>query len=79
MTHEQLTVSVAIASRKTAVARTDKVFSELTEEQFLNEMAPGRNRIIYLNWSPHYGGERQPFQRDRSVAINSRLLGRHGI
>jgi hypothetical protein len=37
MTHEQLTVSVAIASWKTAVARTDKVFSELTEEQFLKE------------------------------------------
>ena len=48
MTHEQLTVSVAIASWKTAVARTDKVFSELTEEQFLKEIAPGRNRIIYL-------------------------------
>jgi hypothetical protein len=43
VTHEQLTVSVAIASRKTAVARTDKVFSELTEEQFLKEIAPGRN------------------------------------
>jgi len=48
MTHEQLTASVAIASWKTAVARTDKVFSELTEEQFLKEIAPGRNRIIYL-------------------------------
>src|SRR5215472_1118178 len=34
MTHEQLTASVAIAYWKIAVARTDKVFSELTEEQF---------------------------------------------
>jgi hypothetical protein len=48
MTHEQLTVSVAIASWKNTVGRADKVFSALTDEQFLQEVAPGRNRIIYL-------------------------------
>ncbi len=48
MTNEQLTVSVAIASWKNTVGRADKVFSVLTEEQFLREVAPGRNRIIYL-------------------------------
>lgn len=48
MTHEQLTVSVAIASWKNTVERADKVFSALPEEQFLQEVAPGRNRVIYL-------------------------------
>jgi DinB superfamily len=48
MTHEELTVSVAIASWKNTVERADKVFSTLTDEQFLQEVAPGRNRIIYL-------------------------------
>jgi len=48
MTHEQLTVSVAIASWKNAVGRVDKILSELTEEQFLQEVAPGKNRIVYL-------------------------------
>jgi hypothetical protein len=48
MTYEQLTVSVAIASWKNTIGRADKVFSALTEEQFRHEVAPGRNRIIYL-------------------------------
>jgi hypothetical protein len=48
MAHEQLAVSVAIASWKNTVGRADKIFSALTEEQFLREVAPGRNRIIYL-------------------------------
>jgi hypothetical protein len=39
MTHEQWTVSVAIASWKNIVGRADKVFSTLTEEQFLQEVA----------------------------------------
>src|SRR5215510_3316945 len=48
MTLEQLTVSVAIASWKNAVERADKVFRALTEDQYQHEIAPGRNRIIYL-------------------------------
>jgi len=48
MTHEQLTVSVAIASWKNAVERADKAFRALTEDQYQHEIAPGRNRIIYL-------------------------------
>jgi hypothetical protein len=48
MTHEELTVSVVIASWKNTVRRADKVFSTLTEGQFVQEVAPGRNRIIYL-------------------------------
>jgi hypothetical protein len=48
MTQEQLAVSVATASWKNTVGRADKIFSALTEGQFLLEVAPGRNRIIYL-------------------------------
>ncbi len=48
MTYEQLTVRMVMASWKNTVGRADKAFSALTEEQFLREIAPGRNRIIYL-------------------------------
>ena len=48
MTTEQLTVTIILASWKNTVGRADKVFSELTERQFLQEVAPGRNRILYL-------------------------------
>jgi DinB superfamily len=48
MSYEQLTVRMAMASWKNTVGRVDKAFSALTEEQFLREIAPGKNRIIYL-------------------------------
>lgn len=48
MTYEQLTVRMAMVSWKNTVGRADKTFSGLTEEQFLHEIAPGRNRFIYL-------------------------------
>ena len=48
MTHEQLTVSVAIASWKNAVERADKAFRALAEDQYQHEIAPGRNRIIFI-------------------------------
>lgn len=48
MTSEQLMVTAAINSWKTTVGRASKVFSNLTEDQFLQPVAPGRNRIIYL-------------------------------
>jgi uncharacterized damage-inducible protein DinB len=48
MTTEQLTVTIILASWKNTMGRADKVFSELTERQFLQEVAPGRNRILYL-------------------------------
>jgi hypothetical protein len=48
MTNEQLTVKTAIASWQNTVGRADKAFSALTEEQFLREVAPGKNRLVYL-------------------------------
>src|SRR5260370_25839842 len=48
MTSQQLSVKVAINSRRLVLERTDKIFSNLTEEQLLKEVAPGKNRLIYL-------------------------------
>jgi uncharacterized damage-inducible protein DinB len=48
MTSQQLSVRVAINSWKLVVERADKVFSNLPEDQLLKEVAPGRNRLIYL-------------------------------
>lgn len=48
MTSHELPVKVAINSWKLVVERADKAFSQLTAEQLLREVAPGKNRIIYL-------------------------------
>jgi len=48
MTSQQLSVKVAINSWRLVLERTDKMFSNLTEEQLLKEVAPGKNRLIYL-------------------------------
>jgi DinB family protein len=48
MTSQQLSVRVAINSWKLVVESADKVFSNLSDSQLLKEVAPGRNRLIYL-------------------------------
>jgi hypothetical protein len=48
MTSAELMVKVALASWKLTVARTDKAFSGMIDEQFYRELAPGRNRPVYL-------------------------------
>jgi hypothetical protein len=48
MTSQQLSVEVAIRSWRLAVERADKVFSSLSEGQLMKEIAPGKNRPIYL-------------------------------
>jgi len=48
MTSQQLSVKVAINSWRQVVERADKIFSNLTEDQLLKELAPGKNRLIYL-------------------------------
>ena len=48
MTSHELPVRVAINSWRQAVERADKTFSQLTPDQLLGEIAPGKNRIIYL-------------------------------
>ena len=48
MTSQQLSVRVAVNSWRLVVERADRVFSNLTEDQLLKEVAPGKNRLIYL-------------------------------
>lgn len=48
MTSHELPVKVAIQSWRLAVERADKMFSQLTDDQLLAEVAPGKNRIIYI-------------------------------
>jgi uncharacterized damage-inducible protein DinB len=48
MTSRELSVKVAINSWKLVVDRLDRTFSRLSEDQFSQEVAPGKNRIIYL-------------------------------
>jgi len=48
MTSHELPVKVAINSWRLVVGRADEIFSRLTEDQLLREVAPGKNRVIYL-------------------------------
>src|ERR1700739_4692928 len=48
MTSHELPVKVAINSWQLVVERADRIFSQLTEDQLLAEVAPGKNRVIYL-------------------------------
>ena len=48
MTSHELPVKVAINSWRLVVERADKIFSRLTEDQLLGEVAPGKNRVIYV-------------------------------
>ena len=48
MTSNRLSVQVAINSWRLVVERTNKIFSSLTQDELLKEVAPGRNRVIYL-------------------------------
>src|ERR1700677_2890093 len=48
MTSEQALVTAAVNSWKLNIERANRLFSPLTEEQLLKEVAPGKNRLIYL-------------------------------
>jgi hypothetical protein len=48
MTNEELFLAVALNGWKGNIERADKMFSGLSEEELLKEVAPGRNRMIYL-------------------------------
>ena len=45
---EQALVAAGVNSWKLNIERANKLFSPLTEEQLLKEVAPGKNRLIYL-------------------------------
>ena len=48
VTSQQLAVQVAINSWRLTLERINKTFSNLADDQVLKEVAPGRNRLIYL-------------------------------
>jgi DinB family protein len=45
---QELFVKLVLDSWNSHVSRTDKLFDSLTDEQLQHEIAPGRNRGIYL-------------------------------
>ena len=48
MTPNELFIAAAISSWEQIIARVGKLFLSCTEEQLLFEVAPGKNRILYL-------------------------------
>ena len=48
MTFETSLIDSALRNWRSTVDRTDKVFGDLSQEQLLQEIAPGKNRLIYL-------------------------------
>jgi uncharacterized damage-inducible protein DinB len=48
MTTDRLMVDTALASWRQAVAQASEAFNSLTDEQFQREVAPGKNRVLYL-------------------------------
>jgi hypothetical protein len=48
MTSHKLSVQVAVNSWRLVVERANKIFASLTEDELLKEVAPGKNRLIYL-------------------------------
>jgi len=48
MTTHKLSAQVAINSWRLGVERANKIFSSLTDDELLKEVAPGKNRLIYL-------------------------------
>jgi uncharacterized damage-inducible protein DinB len=48
VTSHELSVKVAISSWRLVLERTNKALSNLTDDQLLKEVAPGKNRVIYL-------------------------------
>ncbi len=48
MTNEELYLAVAVNGWKGNIERADRMFSGLSNQEVLNEIAPGKNRVIYL-------------------------------
>jgi uncharacterized damage-inducible protein DinB len=48
MTSHKLSIQVAINSWRLVAERANKIFSSLTEDELLKEVAPGRNSLVYL-------------------------------
>lgn len=47
-TQEEIFIKMVLDAWYTQVTRMDDIFSSLSDEQLMNEIAPGRNRGVYL-------------------------------
>ena len=48
MENEASCVALALKARKTQIERSDKLFRSLSPDDVLREIAPGKNRLLYL-------------------------------
>src|SRR4051812_223505 len=48
MTSETIFIKMVLDAWRTYIKRTDELFDSLSDEQLMKEIAPGRNRGIYL-------------------------------
>src|SRR6476469_6274442 len=48
MANDPSFVALGLKSWKTQIDRADKLFGNLSSEEVLREIAPGRNRVLYL-------------------------------
>ena len=48
MANDPSFVALALKTWKTQIDRADKLFGSLSSEEVLREIAPGRNRVLYL-------------------------------
>lgn len=48
MDQPQLFIKMALGNWDLQIGRIEKLFNALTDEQLLQEVAPGKNRVIYL-------------------------------
>ena len=48
MGNEPSCVALGLKAWKTQIERADKLFGSLSSEDVLREIAPGRNRLLYL-------------------------------
>ncbi|MGA8440419.1 MAG: DinB family protein [Candidatus Sulfotelmatobacter sp.] len=48
VTSDELSMQVAINSWRLVLERANKAFSNLPDDQLLKEVAPGKNRLIYI-------------------------------
>jgi hypothetical protein len=48
MTKEQIFIEMALKAWNVQISRADKFFNSLSDSDFAKEIAPGKNRIVYL-------------------------------
>src|SRR5258705_470876 len=86
MENEGSYVSLGLKVWKTQIERADKLFGSLSSEDVLREIAPGKNRLLYL-WGhltaihdamlPHrvvYGCQMSPQVKQSVFAIHDAML-----